>query len=330
MDRIVKLVMALCLALSLLAACGGAPATPTQTAAPTEGETAAPTTPRLTGKEALQGKKIIFLGNSYTFFGQTVIHKGYMQLSQKERCNDEGFFYQLCKANGVDVEVTNFTFGSHNITDLIGYGPCKAERDCDGYEHQTFLSDPCFDYVSIQCYSERDYRGDFIKHLEPVMEFFRQYNPDVQFLLLVPQRAYEINYPWVKQIRKLAEAENVLVCDWGGMLNDISNGDVQVPGATLKHTRSSYVNNTDNHHENSLAGYLTSLMVYCAITGEPCEGQPYGFCDDPNAHESFGLEKHREKYYLTEADTNFVEIMRSEADMLGLQQLAQQYLDKYK
>lgn len=328
MKRIVKLLLTHCLGLSLLAGCAGATAAATQSTTKAT-ETTAPSAPRLTGKEALQGKKILFLGNSYTFFGQTVNHKGYEVLTQEERSHDRGFFYQLCKANGIDVEVTNFTFGSHNITDLIGYGPCRAERACDGHTHSDFLTDPYFDYVSIQCYSERDYRGDLIAHLQPVMDFFRAANPNVQFLFLIPQMAHERNYPWVKQVEKLQE-EGILICDWGGMLHDISQRTVEVPGATQHFNRATFVNTKDNHHENPLAGYITTLMAYCAITGESAVGQTYAFCDDPTAHKSFGLEKHRANNYLTEADTNFVEVMRSQPDMLGLQQLAQQYLDKYK
>jgi len=312
--------------LALLAGCSAqAPAGTTQTVPAT---TEAPAFVRPTGKEALQGKKILFLGNSYTFFGQTVNHKGYTVLTQEERSHDQGFFYQLCKANGIDVEVTNFTFGSHHISDIIGYGPCQAERDCDGYTHQDFLTDPYFDYVSMQCYTEKYYRGDLIAHLQPVMDFFREHNPNVQFLFLVPQMAHERNYPWLKQIEKLKE-EGILICDWGGMLHDISQGAAEVPGATLDFNRNSFVNNKDNHHENPLAGYITTLMAYCAITGESPVGQPYDFCDDPNAHKSFGLEKHRKSNYLTEADTNFVEIFASPADMQGLQELTAQYLKNY-
>lgn len=281
------------------------------------------------GKETLQNKKILFLGNSYTFFGQTVIHKGYTVLTQEERSHDQGFFYQLCKANGIDVEVTNFTFGSHNITDLIGYGPCKADRDCDGKEHQQFLIDPYFDYVSMQCFTEREYKGDLVAHLKPVMDFFRQHNPQVKFLFLVPQMAHEKSYVWIDQLQRLKE-EGILICDWGGMLHDITQKAISVPGATMEYARASFVNTKDNHHENPLAGYITTLMAYCAITGQPCAGQSYAFCDDPNAYKTFGLEKHRKNNYPNEGDTNFVEIMRSKPDMLGLQQLAQQYLDKYK
>lgn len=328
MKRIISFVLILCLSLALFAGCGGQSADPGQTTDSTPETTESTQVSWPTGKEALQGKKIIFLGNSYTFWGQTVIHKGYDVLTQDKRSNDQGYFYQLCKANGIDVNVTNFTFGSHDATDLVGYGPCNAERDCDDEYHQYYLQDPYYDYVAIQCYNEREYKGDLVAHLQPIVDFFREANPDVKFLLLVPHMAQEKEYRWVNDIDSLKDV-GFKICDWGGLCHDLSQGTVQVPGGTLPTTRSSFVNSKDNHHENILAGYITTLMVYCAITGESAQGQPYDFCDDSSINKLFDLEAFRDKNYPDNpGDTNFVEIMRSEADMAGIQQLVDEYLAK--
>ena len=71
-------------------------------------------------------------------------------------------------------------------------------------------------------------------------------------------------------------------------------------------------------------------MVYSAITGDSAVGQPYGFCDDPTVDPQFDLEAYKEKRYVYEPHTNFIEVFRSEADMTGLQQLVDQYLAAYK
>ena len=123
--------------------------------------------------------------------------------------------------------------------------------------------------------------------------------------------------------------EGVRICNWGGMLHDISNGTIEVPGAALPYSRSSFVVSKDDHHENLLAGYITTLMVYCAITGESPVGQPYDFCDNKELNTMFDLEAFKTKNYPDNGQTNFVEIFRSEADMLGLQQLAEQYLKDF-
>jgi len=323
MKKLFSLLLALCLLLSL-AACGAAPAE--TTAAPTE-TTAAPTRP--TGKEALHGKKIIFIGNSYTFWGQTVLFKDQDVLTQQERSYDHGYFYQLCKKNGIEVAVTNWTFGGHDLTAMFGQ-PCnKGDEKCQDEYHEYYLQDAYFDYVCIQPYSEKEFTGDIVTHLQYIMDFFRKVNPDVHFLLLVPQMAPEKGYAWFKQINTLHDKAGVTICNWGGMLHDISVGKTAVPGATLTYERSSFVNSKDNHHENLLAGYITTLMVYCAITGESAVGQPYDFVNDSSLDPKFDLAAFKEKNYPDNGKTNFVEAFASEADMQGFQQLVDQYLQEF-
>jgi hypothetical protein len=121
----------------------------------------------------------------------------------------------------------------------------------------------------------------------------------------------------------------VRIVNWGGMLHDISQGDVTVPGGALTYARSSFVNSKDDHHENLLAGYLTTLMTYCAITGESAVGQPYDFVNDSSINPLFDLEAFKTKNYPDNGKTNFIEIFQSEADMTGLQQLADQYLQEF-
>lgn len=326
MRKILSLLLVLSICVTLLAACSNQPA-------PTEEATTQPTeavyTPAWSsGPEALQGKKIIFIGNSYTFWGQTVLVKGTGVLGQEERSNDLGYFYHMCKSKGIDVSVTNWTFGGHDITEIFD-GPCdKGDDKCLGQNHDYYLQDRYFDYVCIQPYKEKEYAGDIVAHLKYTMDFFRQANPNVCFLLLVPQMAPERGYEWFKDMEALKD-EGVRICNWGGMLHDISQGTTQVPGATLPYFRSSFVNTLDDHHENLLAGYITTLFVYCAITGDSAVGQPYDFCGDITRNPLFDLEAFREKNYPGGASqTNFVEIFRSEADMAGLQQLVDTYLAK--
>ena len=174
MKKLLSLLLALILLVSLTA-CGAAePAQTTEAAPTTEATEPAPT--RATGKEALQGKKIIFIGNSYTFWGQTVIFKDQDVLTQDKRSYDQGYFYQLCKANGIDVAVTNWTFGGHDITAMFD-GPCnKGDDKCNGEYHEYFLKENYFDYVCIQPYREKEFTGDIVTHLEYTMEFFRKVN----------------------------------------------------------------------------------------------------------------------------------------------------------
>lgn len=328
--RFLSLLCVLAFCLTLFAGCGTQGETPDQTATETVPETTVGTQPWPTGKEALQGKKVIFIGNSYTFCGMNVMTKQNTVLTQDKRTGDQGIFYHLCKANGIDVEVTNWSFGSHSITDLFN-GMCEAERECKGEYHEYYLKDACFDYVVLQCNAEKTYDGDFLLLLKDAMDFFRAANPDVKFLMHVPHMAYEKDFPWIDDLKELTDAD-FRIANWGELIYDILEGKVEVPGATQDYTFHSFVihwSETDGFHQNILAGYLTSLMVYCAITGESAVGQPWEFTNDSSLNKSFDWEKKKAEHYSYDPNTNFIEIFQSEADMHGLQKLADQYLAKY-
>lgn len=323
MKKYLALLLALVMCLSLFSACGSKSADPGATTQPAPTE---PTAAWSAGPEALQGKKIIFVGNSYTYWGQTVLYKTSSTLGQAERSDDQGYFYQLCKENGIDVSVTNWTFGGHDITQMFGQPCTKTDSSCQGEQHEYFIQDRYFDYVCIQPYRELEYQGDIVAHLQYIMNFFREANPNVCFLLLIPHMAPERSYRWLQDVDAL-KGENVRICNWGGMLHDICQGNVQVPGATLPYLRSSFVCGKDDHHENLLAGYITTLFVYCTITGESAQGQPYDFCSDSERNPLFNLETFWAENY-PGGGTNFMEIFRSEADMAGLQQLVDTYLEQ--
>ena len=330
MKKLFALLLALTLLVSL-AACGASTDAPTTepvqttTAAPTEA-----TTPQAS-IDALQGKRILFVGNSYTYYGRVVINQGYGVLTQKERTDNRGMFYYMCKEKGIDVEVTNWVFGGHDLTDTLGHSCTMTDTSCAGVDHLSYLTDPNFDYVCLQPYFEDEYTGDMVSHLQPMMDFFRAANPDVKFLLLVPHMTFVRNFDWRNDFAALADV-GVTICNWGGMLDDIVNKRVEVPGGTQQYFFGSFVisqNEKDGHHQNLLVGYLTAQMVYCAITGESAVGQPYTVADDSSLHPEFDMEAYQEKYYTYEPVTNFVDIYRSESDMNGLQQLIDQYLAQY-
>ena len=331
MKRFLSVLLALCLPFSMLA-CGAAEQTAKEaptTTAPTE-ETVPETTPWPTSKEAYQGKKILVLGNSYSFCGYTVIGGDCKVLTQEKRENDQGILYQLFKANGVDVSITNWAFGSHSLNDFFS-GDCQAGRECDGVDHAMHLTDPYFDYVVLQIHVERNYTRDLAKYLSVATDFFRAANPDVKFVLHVPHMAHHHNNAWVRDLDELAAA-GIKVADWGGMIHDILNGNAEVPGATQEYKFNTFViswREDDGFHQNLLCGYLTALMIYCAFTNESAVGQPWEFTNDPSLHPKMDWEASKALHYSYNPETNFIEVFKSEADMLGLQQLADQYLAKY-
>lgn len=320
MKRFFALILALLLALGCLG-CNSDPA-PTVTTEP------APTNPTASAeaKAALDGKKILFVGNSYTYFGNAVIQDSLSVKEQTARENDQGYFYQLCKAMGIEVNVTDWTFGAHDLTDSLG--TACARDNCAGANHIIHMLDKKFDYVVLQPYYERAYTGDLDSHLKPFLDMFREANPDVKFILAVPYMTYDRNYVWLGSLETM-DRSDILICNWGKMCRDVAIGAVEVPGATQEYGRPTFivsVDEKDGHHQNLLAGYLTSAMIYCAVTGESAVGLPYAFCDDASLNPKFDMDTFKEQKYVYEPYTNFVEVYRSAADMNGLQQLIDQYL----
>jgi len=268
-------------------------------------------------------KKIIFVGNSYTYYGETVLEVPQGLYDQDERKNDEGFFYQLCKANGMEVEVTNWTIGGHSIEDLLGNN-CKANRGCDGTDHVSYLTDREYDYVVLQYGRKTAPDGDVLQICKPAMEIFKEANPDVKFLFLVQYPVHTKSYEWRSSIKNL-ESENITVVDWGALVADVMTGVVDVPGATLDYSSSSFVvgkSQNDGYHPNPLTGYITTLMTYCAITGESAVGQSYSFVEEPMPFDLF-----KTMYYTYNPVTNFDKAFKSESDMKGIQTLIDQYLE---
>ena len=197
-------------------------------------------------KESLNGKKIIFIGNSYTYYGQTVFEKSQTRLTQKSRMGDRGYFYNLCKLNGAEVDVTNWTFGGHNLEHLFG-GSCTANRGCDGEDHKAYLTDPYYDYVVIQPGSGAAPSASFLSDMETVMNFFKAANPDVKFAVLVPYCAYGTIGSTIALAKdflnglKTVASMGVTVVDWGGLVMDILNGKVSVPDSNLIYTNNSFI-----------------------------------------------------------------------------------------
>ena len=77
-----------------------------------------------------------------------------------------------------------------------------------------------------------------------------------------------------------------------------------------------------------LTGYITSLVAYCAITGESAVGQPSGFCNDSTLNPAFDFEAYvTDSYnYADPSDTNFIDVFNSPDDILGIQKIVDYYL----
>ena len=327
-----------------LCACGASEKDPTvdttaQKDTTANDETTAPEIPD-EPTSVLDGKKVIFIGNSFTYYGQTVFERDWSESYQEERENDKGYFYQLCAQNGENVSVTNWTFGSHSLANFCQH-PCN-NKNCKSYgsDHLEQLTDRYYDYVIISGGRKSTTTEEaFLGSMETLMDFFKEANPDVKFVYLCCSGSHNISvepsFPVnvLNNLKTIAEW-GVTVVDWGKLVADIINGETEVPNATAEYSKSSFIVSTsrkDGYHPNQLTGYITSLMTYCAITGESAVGQPYDFCSDASLNPDFDFDSYIElnyeysrRYYST--TTNYPEIFESDADMEGIQTLIDQYL----
>lgn len=283
---------------------------------------------------SLNNKSVLFIGNSFIWYGQTVLEKKATVLEQSDRDNDHGYFFQLCKSMGERVSVTNWTYGGHSLQDLFG-GDCHANRGCDHEDHLSYLTDRNFDYVVISAGSGTNDDEYFEQNLDQIMSVFRAANPEVRFVYLCNAAAHGIRSAEGKMTHLLnslknLDDKNVTVVDWGGLITDIIDGTAVVPGAKLPYYKNTFIiqkSAVDGYHPNLLTGYLTSLMAYCAITGRSAVGLDYSFCGNPIIHTKFDFAAfEKANYSYNGATSNFRAVFASEADMKGLQILVDRYL----
>ena len=302
-------------------------------------------------KAALDGKKIIFVGSSSTYYGGTVARTADTNLDPvlANRVNDQGYFYQLCRAHGAEVNVVDWTFGGHDLGALLGSEPCTTRKPCEGTTpegHLAFLTDRYYDYVILnEIQRPGESAEEILESVKGYAKIFKDANPDVKLFYIVHDGVYKTSgygNEWLRSL-SLIEKEGITILDWGTLVWDVINGKTQVPGAKEKYNQNSFIvsrDYTDGYHPNILSGYLFALMTFSAITGTDAVGQPYDFCyskDNANYPVStrFLTEYYKESYYrydnketpdVNERQTNFIEILGSEADMKGLQSLVNTYL----
>ncbi|MBR3837773.1 MAG: hypothetical protein IKJ74_06470 [Clostridia bacterium] len=299
-----------------------------------EKETESATSPAQTAEtpaesnHMLNGKKVIFVGNSYTYYGNCVLTKSAELRTQSLRINDRGYFYQLCKEKGANVQVTNWTFANHGIGDL--FESCTITKNCKaGYQHAADLKDAFYDYVFLQDRSGEEYTTDVVvQNAKKAVDFFRAANPDVKIFFFAQSRLYEWKVQWLPALKEI-EKMGVTIIEWGALVEDVISGKTAVPGGSEQYDRNSFIINqsaSDGYHPNMLSGYITAQMAYCAITGESAVGQPYAFCTDANILSAFNPASYVSRYYKNGATTNMLNVFRSPAEMNGLQTLMDQYL----
>lgn len=289
--------------------------------------------------DILNGKKILIVGCSYNYYGKIVMNVDNNDTDQDSRVNDKGYFYELCKQNGAEVNVTNWCFGNHDLSDLLGTS-CTANRECgNGFNHLEELKDRNYDYVSLMDIgrSSKLSLEEYIEELKGFMKLFTDVNPDCKFIYSIPCGAYWYKhadrtdfkdvYIGTVYAKEIAKLDNVIVMDWGRMIHDLVKGNASVPGSSFVYNEKSFIV-ADGYHPNLLSGYINALMTYCVITGETAVGQPINLENglETGTAANYKISNYV-KYFYNNQTTNFVQIMESESEMEGIQRLINRYID---
>ena len=282
-------------------------------------------------------KKAIFIGNSFIFWGNCVNYVYYKDVPAEQDLQtrlsgeDNGYFKQVCKANGIDMTVYNFTYGGKNLEWV--YANRLDDLDSE------FLAD--IDYVFI---SEAGENNSNIKQtIKKITDLFPNAE-DVAYL--VHEYTYSANLTTISSSLTALSNEGIKIVPWGKLVNDVHNGVTSVPGATLSYNKNSFIKNStgampthsavmslsgngDSFHQNPLSGYITAQMCFSAITGVSAQGQKYDFCWDKTLGAQYDLDNFLECNYNNGQTSNFIEIFKSPSDMAGLQKLMDQYMAQY-
>ncbi len=279
---------------------------------------------------SFDGKRVIFIGNSYVYYGRSVLNVSSSVMTQAERENDKGFFYQLCKANGQEVNVTNWTFGGHGLADFFGAPCAHASSACRGTRHEDELKNRYYDYVFVSPGGGDRQASTLAADFDYLIKFFKDANPDVKIVCIANlgchgYSSFGTDLPAIYNYYSTLADKGVIMADWGGLVYRIMHGIYTVPGGTQTYGKNSFIVK-DGFHPNMLAGYITTLMAYCAVTGESAVGQTYDFCNNASLHVKFNFNNYVKEYYTEAKPTNFPDVFKSEGDMKGIQELVDKYI----
>ena len=284
---------------------------------------------------SFSGKKAIFIGNSFIYWGGCVTFITNDDANDAIRAagGDKGYFNEVCKANNITIDVYNYTYGGKNLDWIYSNKLLELPNE--------FLND--IDYVFISEAGQNS--SSFKNSVTRVASLFKNAE-EIVYLAHANTFSSEASYI-INALPELAQKGYKIVA-WGELVYDVYKGTVAVPNATLTYNKNTFIKNAsgsekmdqnaavisisgygDDFHQNPLSGYITAQMCFSAITGASAIGQKYEFCWDKTIAPQYDLENFLTYQYGKGQTSNFIEVFNSKPDMLGLQTLMDQYMKKY-
>lgn len=268
--------------------------------------------------ESFDKKKIIFIGNSFTFFGKCVSGKSLGGV-------DNGYFYELARSFGDDVTVTDFTWGGASFWHKgDGYAPRMLYEKIKEL-HPAYYNNPQglpIDSFYLQDVAVLQQSGDSINETyEDARLIMELFPPETVFgFYITTYDAFHSFEPSFEAARKIRDEHNGVYIPLGHLINDIIKKEVILENSLFEYDKNSFVvcREHDKFHPNTLTGYLTALCVYSAFTQKELLSADHSFVRGMDKKEFYSL-----------GDTNHHEIIASDSEMLALKRLVYEYCVKY-
>mgnify|MGYP002519422162 FL=1 len=255
---------------------------------------------------SLDGKNILFMGNSFVYYGFCVIEGN-------QKSTDKGYLYQICKNNGDEVNVYDYVWGGKTLKWI--------------YDNHLSVADPEFlKSIDIVFMSEAgNNNAALIENIEEIQALFPS---TTEFYYMSHAYVYQASTMNIQDALPRLVQKGIPVGDWGAIAYDLWRGAVKFPESKLTYNKETFIKNKgDTHHQNMLSGYITAQMAYCLATGVSAVGQDYGFCCDTSINSQFDVNSYIEKHY-NEGTTNMDKVFESAYDMLEIQKLIDEYIDR--
>ncbi len=267
-------------------------------------------------KDSFNGKKAIFIGNSFIFYGGCV-------LNGNQREDDRGLFYALCRERALGLSVTDATWGGRILANFTPAGD-EEGRSTAGIDLLGEYDLSSYEYVFISEAGRNN--KNFISDLENIKIRFT--HPNVKFFYLIHNYTMSCNHNNITDACPTLRADGVTIIPWGALVYDIWRGERVLDGAVCEYNKNSFIVNqssSDGYHPNPLSGYIAAQMCLCAITGESAVGTDTSFCSTV-----MDLEAYAARHYTYEsATTNYIDILQSKSDMLAIQACIDEYLSSW-
>ena len=271
------------------------------------------------GESSLDGKKIMFAGNSLTYYGEIVIN------NDGSPTRNKGVFEKIAESFGDKVKVTNFTYGSAGFTDgrdkASTDGLPASYKDYGLYQlmtelHPNYYNNP--DGKEMDAFYDQDIvvfqqRGASISSsYDQVKQLASLFPDDTRFAVIITH--YDTKNTSTGTALKKTLADGWVVIPAGDLVTDLWDG--RIKDTEFKYTKNDFVITKDNVHPNYLTGYIKALMTYCALTARTAVGADYSFVNRSTS------------YYANAEETQFEDVLASSSEMLRIQELIDSYIVK--